>query len=258
MTPTDTIAELDDRDPTGRGYIVHLPIFEGPLDLLLHLVRSQKFDIFDLPLAQLTAQYLDYLAALDGLDLDISGDFLVMAATLMEWKSRSLLPRPPALADEDEEEEEDPRRALAERLLVYEQFRLAAEALRRREDEFRQVVFRADEEGMPVRRVLAVRPKAALWVWATMCDVLTRAVAATDLAPPPPRVSFRQMLGRVQVLLRRAGPQGVSLLALMPEAASRWEIAMVFLVILEMAHRREVRAVQNGLWGEVVLYGDRN
>jgi len=258
MAPTDLLTTLDDRDPSGHGYIVRLPIFEGPLDLLLHLVRSQKFDIFDLPLAQLTAQYLDYLAALDSLDLDISGDFLVMAATLMEWKSRSLLPRPPALSEEEEDEEQDPRRALAERLLVYEQFRLTAEALRRREDEFRQVVFRADDEGMPVRRVLAVRPNPALWVWATMCDVLTRAVAATDLAPPPPRVSFRQMLGRVQVSLRRSGPQGVSLLALLPESATRWEIAMVFLVILEMVHRREVRAVQNGLWGEVVLYGARN
>src|SRR5438874_13752361 len=111
------------------AYAIRLPVFEGPLDLLLHLIRQNKLDIYDIPIAVVTEQYLGYLALMESLDLDVAGEFLVMAATLAEIKSRMLLPRAPA-APVDEEEGGDPREMLVQRLLEYERFKVAAEQFR--------------------------------------------------------------------------------------------------------------------------------
>src|SRR5438552_5345747 len=95
-----------------------LAAFEGPLDLLLHLIRENRVDIYDIPIAEITQQYLDYLAEWESLDLAVAGEYIVMAATLLEIKSRMLLPKPPA----PEEEYEDPRAELVERLLEYQRY----------------------------------------------------------------------------------------------------------------------------------------
>src|SRR5438105_1143289 len=96
-----------------------LPIFEGPLDLLLHLIREQELDIYDIPIAIITQQYLEYLNEWEALDLTVAGEYLVMAATLLEIKSRLLLPQPPKNEDD---EIEDPRAELVERLLEYQRY----------------------------------------------------------------------------------------------------------------------------------------
>src|SRR5579862_1587773 len=106
-----------------------LPVFEGPLDLLLHLIRENRLDIYDIPIADIAQQYLDYLAMWESLDLAVAGEYLVMAATLLEIKSRMLLPTPPPAAGADEEAE-DPRAELVERLLEYQRFQGTVEALR--------------------------------------------------------------------------------------------------------------------------------
>src|SRR5947208_10469304 len=100
------------------SYEIRLPVFEGPLHLLLHLIRAQKLDIYDIPIASVTEQYLGYLALMEELNLDVAGEFLVMAATLMEIKSRMLLPRPPREAPE--EGGPDPREELVRKLLECE------------------------------------------------------------------------------------------------------------------------------------------
>ena len=105
---------------------INLPIFEGPLDLLLYLIRRDELDIWDIPISHITDEYLRYIETLQELNLDLAGDFLVMAATLTQIKSRMLLP---TLLSDEGEEEIDPRQALVERLLVYERFRKAAESL---------------------------------------------------------------------------------------------------------------------------------
>jgi segregation and condensation protein A len=115
------------------GYEVRLPAFEGPLDLLLHLIRSQRVEIRDIPIAQIAEQYhaaVTRMEALGELDLARAGEFLLLAATLMEIKSRSLLPRPAPVSGEDPEAMADPREELAARLLEYERYRQLAEALR--------------------------------------------------------------------------------------------------------------------------------
>ncbi len=98
-------------------YQVNLPVFEGPLDLLLHLIRVHEIDIYDIPIAQLTAEYLAHLELMKALDIDVAGEWIVMAATLAYIKSRTLLPVPP---EADEHDEEDPRQELVEKLLEYQ------------------------------------------------------------------------------------------------------------------------------------------
>lgn len=128
---------------TDIPYNIKLPVFEGPLDLLLHLIRENKIDIYDIPIALITHQYLEYLELMKELNLDIAGEFLVMAATLVHIKSRMLLP-----VDEDIPEEgiEDPRFELVQRLLEYQAFKEASLALREREIEWGNVFKRVHGE----------------------------------------------------------------------------------------------------------------
>lgn len=128
---TGTPGELADGEFAASGipaYAVKLPVFEGPLDLLLHLIRQNEVEIADIPVAEIGAQYLSYLELMQSLDLDIAGEYLVMAATLALIKSRMLLPPTPG----EEEEEVDPRAELVARLLEYQRFKEAAEELARR------------------------------------------------------------------------------------------------------------------------------
>ncbi|MBI4685397.1 MAG: segregation/condensation protein A [Nitrospirae bacterium] len=121
-------------------YNIKIPVFEGPFDLLLHLIRENKLDIYDIPIAVITGQYLEYIEMMKELNLDIAGEFLVMAATLIHIKSRMLLP------PEEEsvsEEQEDPRLELVNRLLEYQTYKDAALALREKEEEW-QNVFRRE------------------------------------------------------------------------------------------------------------------
>src|SRR5215510_14510249 len=106
-----------------------LPNFEGPLDLLLHLIREHRLDIFDIPIALITQKYLEYLARMREINLDIAGEFLVMASTLAHIKSRLLLPRQEIQGDLEPEEQSDPRAELVRRLLEYQKYRDAAQAL---------------------------------------------------------------------------------------------------------------------------------
>ena len=106
----------------------HLEHYEGPLDLLLDLIRKQQINIYDIPISQITQQYLDYMQRAAGLDMELGAEFVYMAATLIHIKSRMLLPRDPAL-ESQEENQEDPRQELVERLLEHERFKNAAEML---------------------------------------------------------------------------------------------------------------------------------
>src|SRR5437867_7650054 len=114
------------------AFSVRLDRFEGPLDLLLHLIRKNELNIHDIPIALITAQYLDTITLMQELNLDVAGEFLVMAATLIHIKSKMLLPRPETSAGVDGDEE-DPRDALVRRLLEHQKFKAAAELLHERE-----------------------------------------------------------------------------------------------------------------------------
>lgn len=117
-------------------YNIKIPVFEGPFDLLLHLIRENKIDIYDIPIALITGRYLRYIEMMKELNLEIAGEFLVMAATLIQIKSRMLLPPDEEVSSE---EEEDPRLELVNRLLEYQAFKEAASNLRKREEEWMNV-----------------------------------------------------------------------------------------------------------------------
>ena len=119
-----------------RGLALHLTTFEGPLDLLLHLIHEQKLDLLNLPMAEVTRQYMDYLKLMEELNLEIAAEFVAMAAQLLQIKSRLMLPRPPQVCGE-----EDPREALVQRLLDYQQVKAAAQVLSSRESEWQKIAF---------------------------------------------------------------------------------------------------------------------
>ncbi|WP_318766077.1 segregation and condensation protein A [Lactiplantibacillus carotarum] len=155
--------------------------FEGPLDLLLHLIRQNKMDIYDIPIAAITQQYLDYLHSMQALKLDIAGDYLVMAATLMTIKSRYLLPQPEPEADEDDGDVDDPRDSLVAELLAYKVYQEAAGELRVKEQARHQHFTR---EAMLVPADLAA-------------PTLTAGITLDDL-----QAAFRQLVAK----RRRARP----------------------------------------------------
>ncbi len=143
------------------GYEVKLEKFEGPLDLLLYLIKKDEIDIYDIPIARITRQYLEYVEMMQMLNLDIAGEFILMAATLINIKSRMLLPRP------EESEDEDPREALIMALMEYEKFKKASEHLREKEATERQFLRREDFS------FLDLAPEETFTLEATIFDLLT-------------------------------------------------------------------------------------
>jgi segregation and condensation protein A len=213
---------------------IRLPVFEGPLDLLLHLIREAKIDIYDIPIAEVAAQYLEMLALMEALDLEVAGEFLVMAATLMEIKSRMLLPRPPKPML-DEEEGEDPRAELVQRLLEYEQYKHAAEQFRALEEMGRRRFTREAEPEMEGSVSLEeLRPEDLL-------RALNRMLASFAETGPPVaslqrerinlRLRMRELWGRLQ-----DSPEPLSFRSLFVGGIrpSRVEVIVTFLAVLEL------------------------
>jgi segregation and condensation protein A len=194
--------------PSGL-YRIKLPVFEGPLDLLLHLIKKNEVEIVDIPIAAITEQYLAYLEMMRQLNLDIAGEFLVMAATLTLIKSRSLLP--PSEGGE-EEEEADPRADLVRQLLDYQRYREAALA-------FRAVLKRA-------------RPEA-------VHEIVAEQLSLRD---------------RVRTLLQALSvARSIEFDSLFDEDASRADIIVTFLALLELMKMGAIRATQEERYGRIVI-----
>jgi segregation and condensation protein A len=239
------------------SYAVRIPVFEGPLDLLLHLIRTHKLDIRDIPIAAVTEQYLEYLALMESLDLDVAGEFLVMAATLMEIKSRMLLPRPAPPADE--EEDADPRAELVARLLEYERFQQVAEQLKELAAESGRAFPRgAKEEWEGALPLVELRPRDLL-------EALRRMKQPEDGengngVPAPLRVRRHAINLRqrgAEILKRVEGhPEPLpfsSLLSRSGRRLSREEILVTFLAVLELLRQGAVTAWQHTVCGEIYL-----
>lgn len=231
-----------------------LPTFEGPLDLLLHLIRENKIDIYDIPIAAITQQYLDYLARWEALDLAVAGEYVVMAATLMEIKSRMLLPRLPA---PDTEEEEDPRAELVQRLLEYQKYQATVETLRSREEQRQRLYFRASQEN-PEDYLLPIEKGAmnATVLWKALQRVLSRAGIEEEpilVLPPRRRVGLRTKMAEILRILR-VQAEGLAFDALFERPFCRYDIVLTFLALLELLRQGKVRAEQTEPLGEIMLY----
>ena len=233
-------------------YPVRLDNFEGPLDLLVHLIRRHEIDIYDIPIALITGQYLEYLELMQELDLDVAGEFLVMAATLIQIKARMLVPRPEA-ADE-EEDAGDPRDALVQRLLEHEKYKAAAELLHERQTERSAQWTRpdsrvADIAGQPIEREIEVDLFSLLQAFQA---VMARARERRPLELPEELVSIERRIEQLNARLSETEACGFE--DLFEGDRSRPELVTTFLALLEMVRLKLVRLFQSGPFAPIRVY----
>jgi len=225
---------------------VHLDKFEGPLDVLLHLIRSQELDVFDIPLAMITKQYLGILELQEDLDLEIAGDYLVMASTLMQLKSRMLLPRPEV---DEEGNEVDPRAELAAQLIAYEQYRMLAEELNERprmgRDLFVRSIFPEADE---VERPLPDGDLDALLL--AFRAVLKRVGGEVRHQIFSETMSVRERMG---IVLERLNSGGMQLDELLAGEPGREALVTTVLAILELWRQQTITVIQSENFGSITL-----
>jgi segregation and condensation protein A len=243
-----------DFESSPDAYRVKLDTFEGPLDLLLHLIRKSEVNIYDIPIALITEQYLSFIALMQELDLDVAGEFLVMASTLIHIKSRMLLPRPETAAP-DGSVDEDPREALVQRLLEHQRYKAAAELLHERET-LRSAQFVrpdtrvAEAAGEPYEPELEVDLFSLL---AAFRGVLERASRRPPMVIPPEQVSIDERIR--QLLARLSEAEACGFEDLFSDGdGSRAFLIVTFLALLEMIRLRQVRVFQQGGFGPIRVY----
>ena len=234
---------------------VALPAFEGPLDLLLHLIREHRVDIADIPILQITDQYLAYLRAMEAMNLSVAGEFLLMAATLLEIKSRMLLPNPPRV--EETEEGEDPRLELVRRLEDYQRYKLFIATLAEWEDDRRALFFRGQgdyggEYVLPVG-FGDLKPGALLKalhrLLAEAGDDGSQAVTSVRRQKMTLRLAMAALWHKVE----RSGPDGILLEDCFEPPFVRLEVVMLFLALLELLRNCRMQAVQETHLGQILL-----
>ena len=218
--------------------------FEGPLDLLLHLIRQEQVSIYDIPIARITDEYLRYLRVMQEMDIAVAGDFLVMAATLIELKTKMLLPRDPFAAAE---EQEDPRRELVDQLLEYQKYKAAAQMLWSRATVERAVFKRAEIETDKNNPEVAVGLFDLLKVFQ---EILARHKEEVLMEIEREEVSLAEMLERLRNMVMSAGE--LNLRVFFERARSRRELVVAFLSVLELVRSAEVNLFQEKTFGDIV------
>jgi segregation and condensation protein A len=235
-------------------YPVRLTNFEGPLDLLIHLIKKNEVDVYDIPIARISQQYLHYLDLMREINLDVAGEFLVMAATLIHIKSRMLVPRVEAGVEADEPEE-DPRDALVQRLLEHQRFKAAAEMLHECETVRSAQWTRPDERlaelaGAPFERELEADLFSLLQAFQA---VLAR---ARDRQPairlPAEVVSIEARMQEMLARLTKSSSCGFD--ELFADLSSRQEIIVTFLATLELIRTKLIRVLQARVCGPIRIY----
>jgi Uncharacterized conserved protein len=228
-------------------YKIKLETFEGPLALLMHLIDKSQIDIYDIPIAEVTEQYLAYIRAMEEFNIDVASEFLVMAATLLQIKSRMLLPKPPAA--EQPAEEEDPRQELVERLLEYRRFKQMAATLEDMLHEREQYVARPPgyfatkivlPDGLKVDELI----EAFAAVWESSVDdyaLITRE-----------EISIQDKMQDILLLLRKNSGR-LEFAQTLIRSGSRTEMVTAFLALLELIRLRRIRIEQECSFGPIYL-----
>jgi len=238
-------------EPSPDAYRVRLDVFSGPLDLLIHLIKKNEVNIYDIPISLITAQYLEYVDLMEELNLDVAGDFVVMAATLIHIKSRMLLPR----ADPTQEDaDEDPRDALVNRLLEYQKFKAAANLLHERE------TLRSAQWQRPDGVVAGIAGEEfetevevdLVSLMAAFKAVLDRAKQRPKVPIPGEQVSIEDRIA--QLLSRLSETEACGFEDLFADADTRQDLIVTFLALLEMIRMRLVRVFQAGMFGAIRIY----
>jgi len=231
----------NDSHPAGSSdYTFRLEGYEGPLDLLLHLIQKNELDIFDIPIALVTEQYLEFLQMMKVLNLDMAGEYLLMASTLLHIKSRMLLPKP---SEGEEEEEEDPRAELVRRLLEYQKYKQAAGELEKRPMLDRDVFIRlmpGETREVPEEERIEVSLFELLEAFRQVLERVTlETVHEVNLEP----ISVEDKVREILMLLGREN-RSMAFHHLLPEQASRRVLIITFLAILELVKMKRIRIFQ--------------
>ena len=230
------------------SYKIKLHVFEGPLDLLLYLIKKDELNIYDIPIAQVTDQYMKYLDLMELLDLDIAGEFLVIAASLLHIKSKMLLPRD--AQEEPHEEEEDPRADLIEKLLEYKRFKEAAEHLRGRE-KFKQELFTRKPE-------VKEKDPNEIYFETSLFELIS---AFSKALKDIPKDVFYEVIKdefsvdeKIHDILHALFKKSkLKLSELFEKAKNNLEIIATFLAILELIKVKEVKIMQKALFDEIEI-----
>ncbi len=240
------------------NYKLKLEVFEGPLDLLLYLIKKDQLNIYDIPIAEVTQQYMEYLEMMKLLNLDVIGDFLVMAATLMQIKSKMLLPPDPSAVEE--EEEEDPRDELVRRLLEYKQFKEIAGDLKSKElsrqDLFARII--------DVDKAKEIREDAKeVYFEASLFDLIS---AFTKILKSVPKEVFYEVFKEEYTVEKKIHDilhlllehQKVSLADLFSKAKSKMEMIVIFMAVLELIRLKEILILQKGIFGDIEVIRNKD
>jgi segregation and condensation protein A len=240
-------------------YSIKLDSFEGPLDLLLHLIEKAEVDIYDIPIAEITEQYLRTIDTMQQLQLDVASEFVVMAATLLSIKSKMLLPKKeehvfqPML--DMEVEEADPRDELVQRLLEYKRYKLLAEQLREMEIGRNQVFTRPAEDLTPyVREDEQTIKDVTIYDLISALEKLVKRAKEKEPIAKVSRdeISIKDRMQEIRQLLRVGGGM-IRFFQLFSPGASRTEIVTTFLAILELMKTKQITCIQNKLFQDILI-----
>jgi len=236
---------------TSDAYDIELPSFQGPLDLLLFLIQKDEIDIYDIPVAKITEQYLSYIEVLTALSLDNAGDFIVMAATLMRIKARLLLPATPV---DDEFDEEDPRAELVRRLLEYKRFKEMAEHLQAREQDRSRVHVR--DQRYPFLKESSTPPELRLNMYELLSALSQIFDRVTKEAIHNIQREIFTVAEKVKLILSRlVSEETIRFDELFRDDSIKMEVVVTFMAILELAKSGLIRILQTEINGPIWVRG---
>ena len=232
-------------------YKVKLEVFEGPLDLLLYLIKKEEVDIYDIPIERITNQYMEYLTLMQMLNLEVAGEFLVMAATLMYIKSRMLLPADQQVTDTEAEEGEDPRWELIRQLVEYKKFKDAGLQLGQREEQQANIFSRGSPDaGTEVDKDIPLAEVSIFDLINAFNEVLKKASAREDFREIiEERFTVSDKIEEILYTLRDRSEMIIS--ELFAPASSRAEVVVTFLALLELIRLKRLKVVQVEAFGEI-------
>ncbi|MBI4483962.1 MAG: segregation/condensation protein A [Acidobacteria bacterium] len=244
-SPPEELRPQTAQDP----YSVKLEVFEGPLDLLLYLIKREEINIYDIPIARITDQYLRYLELMKDLNIDLAAEFLVLAATLIYIKSKMLLPAEPKPTTEDGLPEEDPRKELVEQLLEHQRFKEAAQMLYERETVESATWSQPHSEVLDEEKGLI--SVTVFDLIAAFRDVVKRFEERALLQVQADEVSLEEKIAELRALLLLH--RSLKFSTFFERAPSRAHLVVTFLALLELARLRELRMIQEQLFGEIII-----
>jgi segregation and condensation protein A len=234
-----------------EDYRVNLEVFEGPLDLLLYLIKKNDLDVYDIPIAFVLEEYVKYIDSLQEMNIDLAGEFLLMAAELTLIKSRMLLPGEEGAADDDEEEG-DPRSDLVRRLLEYQRFKEASDRLMRRPMVGRDEFVRTEKEEVEADPEMPL--EASVYDLVNAFSAILQRVPRSEIHKVAiDRISVNERIFQLIEAIKK--DVTVSLDELMPDPITRYDLVITFLAVLEMARLKVIRVYQGGVHDTIRIRG---